>query len=385
MEELIISLLKEHGRIIVPDFGAFIVKTKSPFKAIFNEFLQYNDGALIGAAASKLNIERDDAANKIKEYVASINARLDSGEHIDFPEIGTLTKSTTGKIALGEADKTTRQEKPGSETSESKTVEFDLSDTKEAAGDTTSKKTPAAQEVKKEKTQTEAPKTVSKTTTQKPVSPKPEPAKPTTSKPAATKSTAQKPTQQKNEVAKSPGAEPTPLAEYYTDDSSGNKRNIILWIVAIVIVNGAIISFFLLRDEIEGMFSNRKNPKVETTIQTPAITESADETTTQAPDEAESEVIIEEPQEESAEAEQPAKMLTGNKYYVVAGVFREESNADNLVAELKKKGYNAEKFGKIGAMHAVSYDVFPTKQEADRMMLRLQKELDPGVWIKTVK
>ena len=97
MEDLIVSLLRENGRIIIPEFGAFIVKTKSPLKAIFNEFLQYNDGALIGAVEKKENIEREEATKMVKDYVAQINERLSNGENVSINEIGVLVKSTTGQ------------------------------------------------------------------------------------------------------------------------------------------------------------------------------------------------------------------------------------------------------------------------------------------------
>ena len=82
----------------------------------------------------------------------------------------------------------------------------------------------------------------------------------------------------------------------------------------------------------------------------------------------------------------PAKKnISGTRYYVVAGVFRDENNADNLVSDLRKKGFNAEKFGNIGNLHAVSYDVFETKAAADRFLRKVQKETDPEAWIRIVK
>ena len=69
---------------------------------------------------------------------------------------------------------------------------------------------------------------------------------------------------------------------------------------------------------------------------------------------------------------------------MVAGVFREESNADNLVIDLQNKGYNSEKFGKIGALHAVSFDVFQTKREADQFMMKIKREVDTDAWIRVI-
>jgi hypothetical protein len=47
MEEYLSHLLENNNRVIIPEFGAFIVKNRQPLLLVFNEFLQYNDGALI--------------------------------------------------------------------------------------------------------------------------------------------------------------------------------------------------------------------------------------------------------------------------------------------------------------------------------------------------
>ncbi len=54
----------------------------------------------------------------------------------------------------------------------------------------------------------------------------------------------------------------------------------------------------------------------------------------------------------------------GSRYYIVAGCFRDEVNADSLVASLKLLGYKAEKFGKIGNLYAVCFASFDDKEKA---------------------
>jgi cell division septation protein DedD/nucleoid DNA-binding protein len=361
MEELIIKLLKDSGRVIVPDFGAFIIKTKSPLKAIFNEFLQYNDGALIGALAKEKKIERDEAATQIKEYVKQLNSKLDNGEAVLFEGVGQLSKSATGKITLGEANVTPQQ--PSAPIKETKSeVEFDLSEKTEA------------KEIKKEEDKITAP---PKRDITKPEDKK----KPETVKPTPPPVNINKKVEDTTLPADKTKEEPTPLAEYYDDDNSGNKMNIILWIIIIVVVNGAIVGYFLFDDEIKGLFGKKKPTLEEQVIDTPTITEE-EEIPSEATVTSEEEIIIEE--QPTPETGQETELVSGTKYYVVAGVFREESNANNLVTELRNKGYNAEKFGKIGALHAVSYDVFPTKQEADNFMLKIKKEVDSETWIRIV-
>jgi nucleoid DNA-binding protein len=361
MEDVILSLLKENERIILPDFGAFIIKSKTPFKVIFNEFLQYNDGTLIGALADKLIIDRDDATNKVKEYVADITKKLSNGESVELKGIGIMNKSNTGKITLidsqpGMPDKTSEPKENATST-----VEFDLTETKKDEP-----KVKASTEAKKEdKSEIKATKEETKE------------VPPPIEKPSIAK-------EKTPEIKTEPKIpEPTPITEYYDDNISRNRRNVIIWIILIALVNGAIIGYFLFDDEIKALFGNKKGANIENTIETPIIT---DEILPTTDSDAQIEVIeINDASDEFVETEKSGSLIKGEKYYVVAGVFEDEENADRLVKELVKKGYNSDKFGKIGSMYAVSYDVFPTKQEADRFMLKIKREVDAEAWIRMVK
>ncbi len=384
MDKIILDLLKENGRVIIPDFGAFIVKQKSPFTVIFNEFLQYNDGALIGAVSTKEAINRDDAATKTKEFIKEIQDKLSKGEEVTLLGIGVLTKSTTGKISIKEIGAASEIPKKSDSVDtdtpkkeEPKTVEFDLDEKKKPSESKLQKNEvakPAAKKVlpggipepkvKKELPKT-APKKVAPSATTKKEMPKAEPIK-------------------KEEPVKS--SEAPPITEYYSEGSGKNKWNIVLWIVVILIVNGAIIGFFFFGDEIKSFFG--KNPDTFET-QLSDITPTEEETTAiidTLTEEPAIEPVIESTHEEEEVEEQQAtqEMFAGTKYYVVAGVFSVETNADNLVTELRKQGYNSEKFAKIGNMHAVCYDVFPTKREADRLMLKIQRDVNSGAWIKVI-
>jgi nucleoid DNA-binding protein len=362
MDDIILDLLKTKGRIIVPDFGAFIIKSKSPFKVIFNEFLQYNDGALIGATAGGFNLERDDAAKKVKEYVTDISKQLDKGTPVSLSGIGVLSKSSTGKITLNETLEEAQQVTQPTENNTSNTVEFDIDDTqKEEAKRTPEEKVKEKTEEKKQIIPDK--KKVDIQETHKPTassSPKPTPV--------VEKKTAEKP------------IKPTPVASIHSTYTSKNKLNIILWVALIVIVNAAIIGYFLLDDKIKGAFGSKKPAQKEEIIKTPKIIENQSASTTSivTPEE---ELVI----EETTDPEKSSQVFSGKKYYVVAGAFSDEKNADALVVELKQKGYNADKFGKIGVLYAVSYDVFPTKQEADKLMLKIKKEVNTGAWIKVIK
>lgn len=389
MDKIILDLLKENGRVIIPDFGALIVKQKSPFTVIFNEFLQYNDGALISAVATNKSIERDDAASKTREFTKGIQDKLNAGEEVTLEGIGVLIKSATGKISIKEAvaTETPGKSTPPTEQKEApKTVEFDIEEKKkpaEAPGATS--KEPVSSGAKKDLPGGVTPR-------QKKELPKSAPKKdlpgstPIKEMPKSAPRTTQNAEPQKTKTVTDTVSETPPITEYYSENGKRNKLSIVIWIIVILIVNGAIIGVFFFNDEIKAIFN--KEPKtegIETNLpEVTPIEEEAPVIDDTLVEESAGEPVIESTPEEVEEPQPSQEVFAGTKYYVVAGVFRVESNADNLVSELRNKGYNSEKFTKIGNMYAVSYDVFPTKREADRLMLKIQRESDPGAWIKII-
>jgi cell division protein FtsN len=70
------------------------------------------------------------------------------------------------------------------------------------------------------------------------------------------------------------------------------------------------------------------------------------------------------------------------KYYIVAGCFVMESNADNMVKSLNNKGYKSEKFTKIKELYFVSIASFSDKATADRELRIIHSKGFPDCWIK---
>ena len=79
--------------------------------------------------------------------------------------------------------------------------------------------------------------------------------------------------------------------------------------------------------------------------------------------------------------EEESISLSEKRYYIVAGCFREENNANSLVDKLTQKGHDAEKFGKIGNLYAVSYASFIDRAEAQRKLRSVREEEAPEAWI----
>lgn len=433
MEKYINQILENNNRVIVPDFGAFIVKQRKPLTIVFNEFLQYNDGMLVDTVSKSEDLDREQAKEKIDEFVKSIVAKLDGGEKYPLEKLGVLIKNTAGKISLGgeeseamakpkPAAKTTRkvaakEVKPSStqakkgKASPAKT-EDDKKSKAEAEKKAQEEKLKAEQEKKEKEEQEKKAKEdqVKKAKEEQAKKAQEEKLKAEEEKKAnEAKAKADEEKKQQTEKArlererkaqeqmkvketeKSSAAQTAKSYSYQStvtnNESQNKKRNIILWVIIIVLINGILITgYFMYNKDLPAFF--KKSDTEELLMEEPVLEE--DNYVTESYEEAVDPVEVEEPTvEEEIITEEimeqaPVTAIAGTKYYVVAGAFSIEQNADNLVLELRKKGYNAEKFTKIGSLHAVSYDVFSTKAEADKLLEKIQSNVDSQAWIKRI-
>lgn len=82
---------------------------------------------------------------------------------------------------------------------------------------------------------------------------------------------------------------------------------------------------------------------------------------------------------------EPEPIISGPRYYIVAGAFREEEKATKFVAELIAKGYKASVFEQTaGGLNVVSYGVYPDPQEANTALQQIRQQENPSAWIKKV-
>ncbi|MBN2522066.1 MAG: SPOR domain-containing protein [Bacteroidales bacterium] len=404
MEKYINEILEKNNRVIVPDFGAFIVKQRKPLTIVFNEFLQYNDGMLIDAISKSENLDREKAKEKVEDFVKAIVAKLDKGEKYPVGKLGILIKSSAGKISLeGDEIKTISKAKPVPKTAEkqekTKTEESKAEKDKKAKADQDRKIQEDTVKAEKEKAEQEEKEKAEREKKEQEEKAKAEREKKEQEEKAKTEKE-----RKEEETLKAKQNEsistPSPSSKTYSYTSTGaeteyhkkntSRRNILLWIIVIVVINGILITgYFIYNKDLPSFF--KKSDADELLLEEPVIeednyvTESYDE----VPEVNETEgTIVEEeafPEKETIpKVTKPKQTIQGTKYYVVAGAFSNEQNADNLVIELRNKGYNAEKFGNLGSLHAVSYDVFNNKQDADRFLRTIQDKVDPQAWIKKV-
>ena len=103
MEDTIIALLNNNLRVIIPDFGSFIIRQKQPRIIVFNEFLRYNDGILIDFIVKTEGIDRDIAEQRVMDFAEDGSKLLASGREMVIEGLGSLRKDSSGKINFIEA------------------------------------------------------------------------------------------------------------------------------------------------------------------------------------------------------------------------------------------------------------------------------------------
>jgi nucleoid DNA-binding protein/cell division protein FtsN len=519
MEKYILSLLKENSRVIIPEFGAFIIRQQNPPEIAFNSLLTFNDGILVEYLSHNAGIPYLEASAKISDYVEKLNTELKLHNRLSFNEIGWIwldesgekqfTPWKTGDQVQTETQKPLRDletilkeaetnEKSGSEiildspgiqpdqapfvlddtikevdvdatkdnlqeepeegliakediSAETFSLEESVISTSETSvtPDSETSVTPdletsvtpdletsvtpdletsvtpdletsvtpdseaevlikpkidlseSLQDVQQEKsktdTETETPKVEIRFKHEMP-----DEESVIAQMPDETKEPEEKVTPAEMKTAETVHEEPKiPLEEVlqeiktrsaYQQTIPIEKKKRPWFIPVFILVVLAIIAcagWFLFPEQVNKIINPGKQTHVEkqpgveigeNTEISPSVTdeqggqESLQETTP-VPNETETAVQQETP------AVQGEPEPTVKKYYVVAGRFRSELNAEKYAAELRSKGFNAEYFGTNDNLYTVSFNSFSSKESAEIEMNRIRKSIEPKAWI----
>lgn len=378
MIDYIIEILEKNNRLIIPELGAFIVKQRNPLIVIFNEFLQYNDGILAEYIAKNDKIDVDEANKRIEEFTQEIIEALNRGEYFALGNLGDLVKNPSGKLLLCEPNAVF--EKSTLYKDDEIPIEIEEFSDLEIASEAD------IQEEKRE--------SIEESVEVKAESQPPQPVE--IQEPLKASEVEKKEEVRSAEIAKEPetiiekkvdkeNEIPRPYitsseAKVNHQSSTMKTRTILIWTCIIIMVNIGLAGIFL-RNTIKGLF----NKKIEI-IESVAVTDTVvkqDSILTATLDSSIKEVIAEKIKESKEELSEnlPVK---GTRYYIVAGMFRNELNADKLIETLKAKGFKAEKFSKAGDLYGVSYASFTTKDEAEKALVKIKTETDAGAWLKTI-
>jgi nucleoid DNA-binding protein len=152
MENYLFELIRENNRIIIPNFGAFIVSREKGRNILFNNFLSFNDGLLISHICAVEGVDSATATQKVEDYVAHINGSLDEKGLFEIDGIGQFTKDESGILrfeqspsespGIDDAD-STKEELPEEEDAFRSTDDSDLLDLDTSGGEEIPTNTPA--------------------------------------------------------------------------------------------------------------------------------------------------------------------------------------------------------------------------------------------------
>ena len=113
-------IIENHTRIILPDFGAFLLKdsgnsTFKPENLTFSPFLKYNDNVLEEYYAKYKEVPKDEAIKQTKAFIESLKETIKTQGYFDIPGIGRLMRDNRGAIIFSASGKnipTTDTSKP---------------------------------------------------------------------------------------------------------------------------------------------------------------------------------------------------------------------------------------------------------------------------------
>src|SRR5512145_1578773 len=100
MDKKIVSLLNNNLRVIIPEFGAFIIRQQEPRIVVFNEMLKNNDGLLLDYITRKENVDPEIAIQLLSDYTNQAFKILDAGKILTIEGLGDLQKDQFGKVVF---------------------------------------------------------------------------------------------------------------------------------------------------------------------------------------------------------------------------------------------------------------------------------------------
>lgn len=355
IKKYIIELISGNNRVIIPDFGAFMIQETPEGKVMsFNDFLKFNDGLLVNHIIKNEKVNKNQALDQIKEFVKEIESAFNQGKVYVFEGIGELSKDSQGNIKL--STKLT----VAPETKKATDVPPIVLDEK--------KPEPVAQ-VKEEKKETPKPVTPKVEETSKPKEPTP-----------VVSTEEKKPTPQVTPTFKTTTnvkSEPSKTVKQPIVIKTAKKHsalNTILLVAACLVIVAAGVWTVLTFHLIDRFMPAKKAVVVKTdTIQVVDTTPMVDTTTI-----VETAPVVKPIEEPKVVDEQ----MNGNakRFYLIAGSFKVRSNAERFQTKLSGKGFNSQIIERKNGFNAVTIKDFATKNEALEEWQNIKEDY-PGTWI----
>lgn len=424
------GLIRQHTRVILPEFGAFLVKESadkefSPQNVSFSPFLRYNDGMLEVHVSKSQSISKDEAFKVVKSFVEQIKSELIEKGVYTIEGLGYLKRDARGSVTFVAGEVAGEK----SESAKGKKVTDQVADTPKIPAAEQEKKTekieeptelqPVAekfsvdeQEQKTEDEQIitpkESPKVVAEenpaigkaTIAKEAPKPtiKPQKEKPTVEKMTVSRtqvsSTSYKPTDSDTHSYQKSTAEI--LIEQHTQKSNQWLIPVLIIAAVAVVATFAILIKIYVFDQSDTEFTQdttsperiefksgptqhaatgMEKPKDEIDKSFDELASKADAKTTK-----EKERTVEEQiKNELIASTKIVQNLKGN-FHIVAGSFKSKANADNYSETLRKQGYASVVIEQASGMYAVTAGSYGTRADAIAA-LNTQKDKFPNAWL----
>lgn len=333
------ELIPVNSRIIIPDFGAFMIQDTPNGKVIsFNDFLKFNDSILLNRIITSEKVDAAKGKEEIKAYVAEIEAAFKAGESFAVEGVGYLSKDSQNNINFVQDESAKAKGKP-----------------KAAAKPKAEPKAEAKTEVVKPAAAPAAEPKVE--------APKPQPAAAPKTQPSAPQPTT------------------APKTTYINNSYTNNKMEIktknnktlttVLIIVAALVIVGVLVWMAIDFNWFGRFMPAKEAPApIEVVDTTPAIDTTAVADTVEV-------AVVEEP--EPVIVSEPVDP-NSKHCHIIAGSFQVESNALRFQEDMRSRGYDAQIVTRNTGYYYVSIKMFDTRAEAVAEWRNMTME-NPNLWI----
>lgn len=386
IDKYIAELLKTNTRVIVPDFGAFMVKASSGStekQVTFNDFLKYNDGLLINHIAKKESIVKEEAQKKVKAFVEEIQKELKANKPFKVADLGYLYKDPRGSVRFKMGDTKPGDEKEPDKSQAAKSTQAKTSVTLDEKDKAAPQKKPEEKVEKKtepvsKKEPAKAPE--GKTLNEKLSDKKDTKTQVKSGSPESKKPTGTAPQSKPGGTKVPPGKKP---ATAQKPKKSSNSSVIIITAAIVVVIGAGAVIAYLNWDPLKDWFQTSilgEEETKEVVVDSAAIKAKQARMDSLKRVQARKDSIEQARQDSIQKAEEIKKQKAQKKYYLVAGSFKNKKYADMFVEKLNNEGYNSEVFMERRGFYRVSYNSYVERQKAFNEYRRMKNQ-DIQVWV----
>ncbi|MCW3805212.1 SPOR domain-containing protein [Plebeiibacterium marinum] len=382
MEKYISELIQENNRVIIPNFGAFIISKENGVSILFNNFLSFNDGLLVNYVAEQKGIDTIVATDQVFEFVDNLKKQLDEQGVYAIEKLGVFKKDENGILRFQQAedfgegfvskepvveeeevdDATTKEEPQDMEEGKKETFLLDIdnsSEITEAGDDEKIGETPSEDEYKpgseailtidNEPEEVEA-----ETKKETVVVPKAEPVKP------------------KVQVVSEKKSGATETNKYVQETIKEKKRkDIITFIIIAVLLVICIGAYFLFFNKPQKKVIKTIPVKVEKPVtKQPVVTDTVPK-------------VVSKP-EPIQEPVKPA-VAAGKDFFIIVGSFKNEANAVKMLNKLKASGFGNAQIIPKGNMFLVSADSSPSYKKIETRQQEILENDKIESWLYKVR